>query len=38
MIKSDDPLVQQSFQELDTYIALPSVSAKQQAQKQTSDF
>ena len=38
MIKIDDPLVQQSFQELATYIALPSVSAKHQAQKQTADF
>lgn len=38
MIKIDDPLVQQSFQELAAYIALPSVSAKHQAQKQTADF
>ncbi|NVY95782.1 M20/M25/M40 family metallo-hydrolase [Lactobacillus sp. DCY120] len=38
MVQVDDPLIQESFQNLAAYIALPSVSAKQQAQAETATY
>lgn len=38
MSKLTDPLIQQSIEQLKKYIALPSVSAKQQAQPETAKF
>lgn len=38
MVQLQDPLIQDSLQQLADYVALPSVSAKKQAQVQTANF